>query len=303
MSAMMKDSLKTLLLVLIFLTSSWTQPCENYSCDSLALRAILDTNGFSFVSVELASDSQNGRITEIQISDQAGFKILPSIIGNITGLKRLILNGLALESLPDEICSLSNMENMTFDRNKIKQIPDSIGKITNLRRLGFYSNLITEVPPSIGNLINLTQLTLKHNQISHLPNEIGNLSSLTTLYLDNNELTSLADSIVKLSNFNTVTLQHNKLCNLPPAQKIWADWVCPGWQISQDCQTSLYIAGSIDIVIKNKEPQAKHYNLLGQFIPDMRTASIQDYHFASGNYVAKIKGTGTKLSEKIVIFP
>jgi len=82
--------LKKLVLILGLLVSSGhsqVAPCEDYACDSLAVRAILDSNGMSNLSVQLVDKSElyESRIVNLFISELA-LTSLPSEIGNLTAL-------------------------------------------------------------------------------------------------------------------------------------------------------------------------------------------------------------------------
>ena len=69
---MIKTNYIVIVVVLIFLSTCWhfafSFPCEDYSCDSLMVRAILDSNGMSGYSVDNVSDSSKGRINVLMLS-------------------------------------------------------------------------------------------------------------------------------------------------------------------------------------------------------------------------------------------
>ena len=63
---------------------------QTYSDDSLAVRAILDSNGLDSIAVESVTDSSNGRITYFTTFNIVIF-ILPKEIGNLSKLEMLFL--------------------------------------------------------------------------------------------------------------------------------------------------------------------------------------------------------------------
>jgi len=65
-------------------------PCSTYTCDSLAVRAILDINGLDTRPVEGVTriDTSNVRIVYLQLS-YAQLTSLPPEIGQLTALKEL----------------------------------------------------------------------------------------------------------------------------------------------------------------------------------------------------------------------
>jgi len=102
--------LKKLVLILgLMVWGGYSQvtPCEDFACDSLVLRTILDVNGLESIPVDSVSlvSPGNGRIFSINLSN-LGLVILPPEIGKFDSLYQLNLNDNHLSDLPTEITNI-----------------------------------------------------------------------------------------------------------------------------------------------------------------------------------------------------
>ena len=100
----------------------------------------------------------NGRVTELRLSEN-------------------LLSG----EIPPELGNLANLEGLRLNDNWLSgEIPPELGNLANLAGLGLHDNrLIGEIPPELGNLARLTVLSLRGNQLSgEIPRELGNLAKL-----------------------------------------------------------------------------------------------------------------------------
>ncbi|NEZ60803.1 COR domain-containing protein [Adonisia turfae] len=116
---------------------------------------------------------------------------LPSEIGQLTNLKKLVLRGNQLSELPPEIGHLINLEILDLRSNRLLELPSEIGQLTNLKKLAASQNQLIELPSEIGQLQNLELLDLRSNKLVDLPPEIGQLTSLTILALNKNQFLEL----------------------------------------------------------------------------------------------------------------
>jgi len=178
--------------------------------DSLALVALYNnTDGDNWINNEnwltgpvsswFGITIVEGRVTEIDLSENELNGTIPTEIGNLTNLHYLYLYS---NQLSDEI-------------------PVEIGNLTGLRILRLYSNQLTgEIPSEIGNLTNLTSFSLGSNQLTgEIPTEIENLSNLTSLSLYSNELSGeIPDEVGNISNLHLLQLQSNELTGEIPAE-------------------------------------------------------------------------------------
>ncbi len=187
---------------------------QDYAHDSLAVRAILDSNGLDAVTVESVVDSIDGRIWRLNLNAK-DLTSLPSEIGILTNLKYLELRTNKLTSLPSEIGTLTNLTSLELRSNSLAGIPPEIGNLTTLTRLYLAFNDLTSLPPEIGNLTDLRVLYLFFNDLTSLPPEIGNLTKLAELDLEGNALTSLPAEIGNCTSLSFLSCIDNQLTALP----------------------------------------------------------------------------------------
>jgi len=143
--------------------------------------------------VTLRSD---GRVEEIELSNNSLFGPLPNSLGNLTELVDLKLNG-----------------------NRVTgTLPSVIGNLTDLEIFWVANNeMVGSIPSSIGNLINLSSLFIDDNQFSGtLPTEMENLVSLMTFFMDNNEIEGeVPFGMTLLPLFRRFELFNNRIDSLP----------------------------------------------------------------------------------------
>ena len=93
----------TALLILLFLSFlSSNTLSQEYIQDTLAVRAILDSNGLDTIPVKSVSDSSGGRIVKLDFFKKNVTNI-PSEIGNLTALKDLSFYSNSLKSVPSDL--------------------------------------------------------------------------------------------------------------------------------------------------------------------------------------------------------
>jgi hypothetical protein len=235
--------------LLFFFAELWAEPCSNYACDSLTVRGILDSNGLDTVPVSSVTGMNKTRIDSLNLTGR-GIRVLPPSIGNLGGLRWLLLGCIRfsgvlreplcnfLDSLPDEIGNLTGLEYLILEENRLARLPFSIGNCKKLRYLNIAFNTVANLPPSIGQLTELEMLQLGYNPITtlpaaigslvklsyldlfatdmrELPREIGNLGNLETIMVANTELASLPDEFCRLTALTEAGLYRNKLKSLP----------------------------------------------------------------------------------------
>ena len=201
-----------LLLVIIFNCYLYAQ---TYTDDSIAVRAILDSNNITTYSVSDVSDVDGGRIVKLNLNFKIT-KMLPADIGKLTALVLLgISNNAELSSLPNELENLKSLENFHCDYCDVSIFPIVLTKITSLTHLRFTYNNTEIIPDEIGNLSNLTSLYLSGNNIKTIPASICQLSNLNVLNLFKNPLITIPDSIGKLINLIDLKISGSNLTQIP----------------------------------------------------------------------------------------
>lgn len=165
--------------------------------------------------------SQLGALTnllELDISCLENLEDLPSEIGNLEKLEKLIIdngNGCQMNiSLPESIGNLSNLKvlklygaldptpadtNEPIPPSKVKSLPGTIGKLQNLEELDVGRNRMKTIPSQIASLQKLKRLALDFNEIHELPPFVGNFRNLQELSVCGNGGIKLPKS---LSNIN-----------------------------------------------------------------------------------------------------
>jgi len=230
--------MKIFRIILLLFTVSFSQPCQDYACDSMVVRAILDSNGLDSVSVNSVSEIDTvGRIDTLRldnlqlsilpakIASLANLKwldlssnqlaTLPVQIGTLTSLTFLLLDENTLTGLPSEIENLKDLTVLDLRSNQLLAIPVAITRLTNLIFLGLGNNQLTVLPVAIRQLTNLAILGLGGNQLSDLPPDIKQLKELQWLSLNNNKISTLAEEIMQLLNLTHLDLENNQLDSLP----------------------------------------------------------------------------------------
>lgn len=163
---------------------------------------------------------------------------LNPVIGKLSNLLKLNLDGNDITELPNEIGELSKLKDLSFAENLITDIPTGlwkltqleslsmgdnfltvldadIGKLENLKSLLLSGNQFTNLPDEIGNLLNLKFLSIFNGKLENVPSTIGNLNKLEVLYLTGNQLVNIPSEIGKLTSLTTLFVERNKLNSLP----------------------------------------------------------------------------------------
>lgn len=302
----MNKNAYVLFTVLIFTLLPASLYCQDYTRDSLAVRAILDSNGLDSITVASVTDSSGGRIWRLRLRAK-NLTIIPPEIGNLTGLKELELRNNTISTLPPETGNLTEMTRLYLSFNNLSSLPPDIGNLTRLTILYIFFNELTSLPSEIGNLTNLAVLciegnhltvlppevgnlgklgclTAHENDITSIPPEIGNLASLVELNLARNELVTLPDSIVNLTPTVKLDLGYNKLdnTNLSDTVIIWADTYDPDWRDTQP------------VLFNSRFPLKSQGNLILRYI-HKSIITIQYYLPSSENVLLEVSDLKGKL--------
>ncbi len=172
--------------------------------DTLALRAMLDSNGISTISAGSAS-------------------IVTLALDSVTNFHRIVelkLSNKGLRVIPAQIKALTALEILRMDTNSIAVLPGEIGKCTSLVYIQMSYNQLASLPSEIGSLHSLRTLLLSHNALSSLPQSLWTITALQQLDLDYNQLDSLSPLASNLVNLSRLTLNNNKLTTLPASLRL-----------------------------------------------------------------------------------
>ncbi len=201
-------------LVSFFIIDSFSQ---DYVQDTLAVRAILDSNGLYTIPVDSVGDTSGGRIVNLSFIDM-GLTKLPPEIGKLSSLTMLYFRENAITALPAEIGNLKSLKTLGIWLNHDCPVtlPPEFWGLTNLTDLRLSNVSLKILPPEIGNLTQLSSLWLTDNGLTGLPAEIGNLTLLDYLFVFGNNLTCIPPEIGNIINLETLEISHNNLINIPP---------------------------------------------------------------------------------------
>ena len=155
-------------------------------------------------------------------------KEIPPMLGNLTGLKRLYLDGFSGE-IPPELGNLANLQELHFttftpnyrnDGYLSGEIPPELGSLVSLVRLTLLGHQFTgTLPPQMGNLVSLEYLYLHDDQLGgEIPPELGNLTNLESLSIIGNQLSGgIPSELGNLTNLQTLVIG-NQLSGEIPAE-------------------------------------------------------------------------------------
>lgn len=142
-----------------------------------------------------------------------GDLVLSSKMGDLKKLETFEITTSMMRSLPDSFSSMTALKKLVISGNGLQSIPENIGFLQNLESLTLYGSY-TKIPNTFGNLNKLTSLSLGGN-IETLPESFGNLSSLSYFDGQYTTLKALPASFGKLKKLKELSLQKTKIDNLP----------------------------------------------------------------------------------------
>ena len=162
------------------------------------------------------------RVTVLNLYDSQLTGAIPTELGNLSNLQRLVLYRNELTGpVPAWLGALANLIELSLWGNRLSgPIPTSLGDLANLRWLLLSSNRLSgSIPPQLGDLGNLRWLYLHDSQLTgEIPTELGNLTNLERLSLSQNQLTGpIPTELGRLANLQRLYLSSNQLTGPIPA--------------------------------------------------------------------------------------
>jgi Leucine-rich repeat (LRR) protein len=105
----------------------------------------------------------------LQAIDNNILTTLPDSIGDLLGLKMLILRGNQLTRIPNTLANLHALTMLNLSSNNLTEVPEQLGALSSLTVLQLNSNHLSTLPSSLTGLVNLKKVNLSNNSITELP--------------------------------------------------------------------------------------------------------------------------------------
>jgi Leucine-rich repeat (LRR) protein len=138
------------------------------------------------------------------------------ILGSMSALTELGLNGNSLESLPNDFpVAVSRLEKLDLANNRIRRLPATIGHMVHLEELNMMGNPLSAIPDSFGQLCMLEALDSSCCELTQLPDDFTKLTRLMELNLSMNALEVLPSTMGNLTRLCVLNISDNRLTDLP----------------------------------------------------------------------------------------
>ena len=164
----------------------------------------------------------NGRVNELNLSDNQLTGEIPAELGNLAHLRELYLGRNQLTgAIPAELGRLDGLYSLFLDDNQLTgEIPAELGNLDLLSLILRDNQLTGGIPAELGNLANLRNLDIRDNQLTGgIPAELGNLANLRNLWLDGNQLTGeIPAELGNLAGLELLWLSGNQLTGEIPSE-------------------------------------------------------------------------------------
>jgi len=186
--------------------------CKTFTCDSLAVRSILDHNNLATLAVDsvVGRDSMTGRIF------------------------RLDLHGRGIADLTPQVGSLSRLISLDASNNNLVTFPSEIGYCTALCSLRADTNRLYSLPAELSYLDSLQYISIKHNQFASIAPSLG-YCDLRHLDLSDNQLADIPIEFCRLDSLRMLSVSGNRLCYVYSNINAWLTKYQPGWEREQQC--------------------------------------------------------------------
>ncbi|XP_035229535.1 leucine-rich repeat-containing protein 47-like [Stegodyphus dumicola] len=147
---------------------------------------------------------------------KTSLKDLPSDVGELVNLTRMVVCSNALIALPPEIGKLKKLKYLDVSHNKIAELPSQLCELTDLQSLNVSTNKLSSLP-TLNEKSNLVTLNISYNNFSVFPVNIcdAKLKHFTDLLANNNDISAIPPEIEHLSSLKVLDLGENALVTLP----------------------------------------------------------------------------------------
>jgi hypothetical protein len=221
-----------------FTLQDFFRGCTSFECDSLAVRALLDSNGLTETTVAsvISRDEISGRVTELDLSGMSITSVAKDV-GSLSALEVLDLRSNGIRELPFEVGYLRNLRRCLLDSNELHDLPEELAYLDSLRELSVRSNRLYRIHYRLLNA-SIIRLDLSDNELEELPDVLWSTSALRYLSLDNNNLASLPLSL-RQHDFIGVSVSGNRLCSIGRQFSLWLESFDHDWEDTQKCSVEV----------------------------------------------------------------
>ena len=115
----------------------------------------------------------------------------PALLTYASSLKKLHLGCNELASVDGVVGGLTRLTELCLEGNRLTELPSSIGGLGRLRELWVHGNSLRSLPEALGRCESLTVLQAHHNLLRELPAALAALDKMQGLYLQSNLLSDL----------------------------------------------------------------------------------------------------------------
>ncbi|MBN1577482.1 MAG: hypothetical protein JW913_13070 [Chitinispirillaceae bacterium] len=140
-------------------------PCWDYTCDSSALRALLDSAGHPDIPVQqVATCGFRGRIVAINLRNiPIAIPLAP--LGALNGVEKLDLGSTGTADSCRFICGLWNLETLLLDSNNLSGLSHAFESAFQIQELNLSNNQLETLPERIYKISPMRGLDLSGNRL------------------------------------------------------------------------------------------------------------------------------------------
>jgi len=124
---------------------------DSWICDTLIVRAILDSNElYDYEAEFFITMIENGRIYQLDM-EHPSLHTIPSIIGGLHTLKDLEIQYSSVDEVPSRIGELIDLKELELNGNMLRTLPIEITNIQKLTECRLEKNRLKNLPPAVKN--------------------------------------------------------------------------------------------------------------------------------------------------------
>mmetsp|Transcript_36270 Transcript_36270/g.76961 ORF Transcript_36270/g.76961 Transcript_36270/m.76961 type:complete len:297 (+) Transcript_36270:14-904(+) len=140
---------------------------------------------------------------------------LPESVGDLVGLKKLIISSNKLNILPLALGKLTSLQELRASDNSVVELPDCFGSLDMLAEVDLAGNNLKGLPPSFFHLRGIQRLLLSRNKLEEIPPGLAGVKSLLFLDVaDNCSISCVPPLLLKNTLIFDMRLQGNKIQRL-----------------------------------------------------------------------------------------